>query len=64
MCADYPVYHSVYDNYNWMSKYGDPLFRRHVAGKGIFFSLSETSHIIYNIHNSLSSLHMLLTLPL
>ncbi|KAG0622034.1 hypothetical protein M758_3G066300 [Ceratodon purpureus] len=29
--ADYPVYHSIYDNYNWMVKFGDPLFRRHVA---------------------------------
>ncbi|KAJ7548570.1 hypothetical protein O6H91_07G017500 [Diphasiastrum complanatum] len=29
--GDYPVYHSLYDNYNWMEKFGDPLFHRHVA---------------------------------
>lgn len=27
----YPVYHSVYDNYHWMEKFGDPGFHRHVA---------------------------------
>lgn len=27
----YPVYHSMYDNFDWMSKFGDPLFHRHVA---------------------------------
>lgn len=29
--ADYSVYHSTFDNYNWMAKFGDPLFRRHVS---------------------------------
>lgn len=28
----YPVYHSLYDDYVWMAKFGDPGFRRHVAG--------------------------------
>lgn len=37
---DYPVYHSVYDNYNWMSKFGDPLFRRHVAVTSVWGSLA------------------------
>ncbi|KAG7984173.1 hypothetical protein I3843_04G144900 [Carya illinoinensis] len=27
----YPVYHSMYDDFIWMEKYGDPMFRRHVA---------------------------------
>lgn len=27
----YPVYHSTYDNYNWMLKFGDPFFHRHAA---------------------------------
>ncbi|KAG6546798.1 hypothetical protein Mapa_011744 [Marchantia paleacea] len=27
----YPMYHSVYDDYHWMEKFGDPLFHRHVA---------------------------------
>lgn len=28
---DYPVYHSLYDDYVWMERFGDPLFHRHVA---------------------------------
>lgn len=28
---EYPVYHSVYDNYNWMVNFCDPMFHRHVA---------------------------------
>lgn len=28
---DYPVYHTAFDSYDWMKKYGDPLFRRHMA---------------------------------
>jgi N-acetylated-alpha-linked acidic dipeptidase len=27
----YGVYHSIYDNYNWVAKVGDPGFRYHVA---------------------------------
>jgi N-acetylated-alpha-linked acidic dipeptidase len=27
----YGVYHSIYDNYNWVAKIGDPGFRYHVA---------------------------------
>ncbi|KAK1437569.1 hypothetical protein QVD17_03363 [Tagetes erecta] len=32
----YPVYHSMYDDFVWMSKFGDPLFRRHVAAASIW----------------------------
>ncbi|KAK8935621.1 putative glutamate carboxypeptidase 2 [Platanthera zijinensis] len=32
---DYPVYHSMYDDFVWMQKFGDPLFHRHVAGASI-----------------------------
>ncbi|KAF8751394.1 hypothetical protein HU200_012068 [Digitaria exilis] len=28
---EYPVYHSLYDDYVWVEKFGDPLFNRHVA---------------------------------
>ncbi|PKA57226.1 putative glutamate carboxypeptidase 2 [Apostasia shenzhenica] len=28
---DYPVYHSMYDDFVWMQKFGDPFFLRHVA---------------------------------
>ncbi|XP_010535936.1 PREDICTED: LOW QUALITY PROTEIN: probable glutamate carboxypeptidase 2 [Tarenaya hassleriana] len=27
----YPVYHSMYDDFTWMEKFGDPSFQRHVA---------------------------------
>ncbi|KAL8489706.1 hypothetical protein ACS0TY_025555 [Phlomoides rotata] len=27
----YPVYHSMYDDFVWMNKFGDPMFQRHVA---------------------------------
>lgn len=27
----YPVYHSMYDDFTWMEKFGDPMFKRHVA---------------------------------
>lgn len=30
--AEYPVYHSLYDDFIWMQKFGDPMFKRHVAG--------------------------------
>ncbi|RLM92987.1 glutamate carboxypeptidase 2 [Panicum miliaceum] len=28
---EYPVYHSLYDDYVWVERFGDPLFQRHVA---------------------------------
>ncbi|OEL15853.1 putative glutamate carboxypeptidase 2 [Dichanthelium oligosanthes] len=32
----YPVYHSLYDDYVWMEKFGDPGFHRHVAAASIW----------------------------
>ncbi|KAL2500958.1 Peptidase M28 family protein [Forsythia ovata] len=32
----YPVYHSMYDDFVWMKKFGDPLFHRHVAVASIW----------------------------
>ncbi|XP_019175828.1 PREDICTED: probable glutamate carboxypeptidase 2 [Ipomoea nil] len=32
----YPVYHSMYDDFIWMKKYGDPMFHRHVAAASIW----------------------------
>ncbi|GJS75668.1 probable glutamate carboxypeptidase LAMP1 isoform X1 [Tanacetum coccineum] len=29
--AEYPVYHSMYDDFVWMRDFGDPMFRRHAA---------------------------------
>ncbi|KAI3748328.1 hypothetical protein L6452_11329 [Arctium lappa] len=28
---DFPVYHTAFDSYDWMVKYGDPFFHRHMA---------------------------------
>nr|XP_043628985.1 probable glutamate carboxypeptidase LAMP1 [Erigeron canadensis] len=32
----YPVYHSMYDDFVWMSNFGDPMFSRHVAAASIW----------------------------
>ncbi|GJM93172.1 hypothetical protein PR202_ga09703 [Eleusine coracana subsp. coracana] len=32
----YAVYHSLYDDFTWIEKFGDPLFRRHVAVASIW----------------------------
>ncbi|XP_041025914.1 probable glutamate carboxypeptidase AMP1 [Juglans microcarpa x Juglans regia] len=37
---DFPVYHTAFDSYNWMTNYGDPLFQRHVAVAGIWGTLA------------------------
>lgn len=36
----YPVYHSMYDDFVWMKKFGDPLFHRHVAVASIWGTLA------------------------
>ncbi|XP_052176103.1 probable glutamate carboxypeptidase AMP1 [Diospyros lotus] len=33
---DFPVYHTAFDDFSWMIKYGDPLFQRHVAVTGVW----------------------------
>ncbi|KAK4581881.1 hypothetical protein RGQ29_025154 [Quercus rubra] len=33
---DFPVYHTAFDSYEWMTNNGDPLFHRHVAVAGIW----------------------------
>jgi N-acetylated-alpha-linked acidic dipeptidase len=37
--GDYGVYHSTYDSFNWMSKFGDPDFVYHVAAAQIWGTL-------------------------
>ncbi|KAG5547396.1 hypothetical protein RHGRI_013174 [Rhododendron griersonianum] len=32
----YPVYHSMYDDFTWMKKFGDPMFHRHVAAASVW----------------------------
>ncbi|KAK2645529.1 hypothetical protein Ddye_020724 [Dipteronia dyeriana] len=31
----YPIYHSMYDDFIWMEKFGDPMFQRHVAAASV-----------------------------
>ncbi|KAK7272736.1 hypothetical protein RJT34_29542 [Clitoria ternatea] len=34
--AAYPVYHSLYDDFVWMERFGDPMFQRHVAAASVW----------------------------
>ncbi|XP_027934607.1 probable glutamate carboxypeptidase AMP1 [Vigna unguiculata] len=49
---DYPVYHTAFDSYNWMTEFGDPFFQRHVAVTGIWgllaLRLADDSIIPFN----------------
>ena len=38
--GSYGVYHSVYDNFRWMEKYGDPGFHYHAAGARLWAVLA------------------------
>lgn len=33
---DFPVYHTAFDTFNWIMKYADPFFWRHVAVAGVW----------------------------
>jgi len=48
----FPVYHSLYDDYIWMAKFGDPLFQRHVALGGIWgliaLNLADSKILLFN----------------
>lgn len=49
----YGVYHSTYDSFRWMEKFGDPSFTRHAAmARGwalLAFRLSESSRAALNV---------------
>ncbi|XP_051152593.1 probable glutamate carboxypeptidase AMP1 [Andrographis paniculata] len=34
--SEFPVYHTAFDSYEWMVKFGDPSFQRHVTVAGIW----------------------------
>jgi N-acetylated-alpha-linked acidic dipeptidase len=38
--GDYGVYHSAYDSFNWMAKFGDPDFTYHVAAAQIWGTMT------------------------
>jgi N-acetylated-alpha-linked acidic dipeptidase len=38
--GDYGVYHSAYDSFDWMTKFGDPTFQYHVAAAQIWGTLA------------------------
>jgi N-acetylated-alpha-linked acidic dipeptidase len=38
--GDYGVYHSAYDSFNWMTKFGDPNFTYHVAAAQIWGTMT------------------------
>jgi N-acetylated-alpha-linked acidic dipeptidase len=38
--GDYGVYHSAYDSFTWMSKFGDPTFAYHVAAAQLWGTLA------------------------
>lgn len=38
--GDYGVYHSAYDSFHWMSRYGDPTFAYHVAAAQVWGTLA------------------------
>ncbi|CAH9127722.1 unnamed protein product [Cuscuta epithymum] len=48
----FPVYHTVFDSYDWMVNFGDPLFQRHVAVTGIWgllgLHLTDNSILPFN----------------
>ncbi len=51
--ASYPTYHTIYDNYNWMTKFVDPDFRYHEIVTKIWvmlvFNLLDSTIIPMNI---------------
>lgn len=38
--GDYGVYHSAYDSFHWMSRFGDPTFQYHVAAAQLWGTLA------------------------
>ncbi|KAL2458434.1 putative glutamate carboxypeptidase 2 [Forsythia ovata] len=38
--SDFPVYHTAFDSYNWMTNFGDPSFQRHIAVTSVWGLLS------------------------
>lgn len=58
--SGYAVYHSLYDDFAWMEKFGDPLFRRHVAAASIWglvaLKLSDEEILPFNYSSYVAEL--------
>eukprot|EP00261_Vitis_vinifera_P032696 XP_019073939.1 PREDICTED: probable glutamate carboxypeptidase 2 [Vitis vinifera] len=60
---DFPVYHTAFDSYNWMTNHGDPLFQRHVAVAGVWgllaLHLADDPILPFNyvLHRTIMELH-------
>ncbi|ERN15192.1 probable glutamate carboxypeptidase LAMP1 isoform X1 [Amborella trichopoda] len=57
----FPVYHSLYDDFVWMKKFGDPSFQRHVAVGSIWglvaLRLADEEFLPFNYSAYASELH-------
>ncbi|GMI97762.1 LIKE AMP 1 [Hibiscus trionum] len=53
--AGFPVYHSMYDDYTWMQKFGDPMFKRNIAAASIWglvaLRLADEEFLPFNYHS-------------
>ncbi|KAL6974473.1 Lysosome-associated membrane glycoprotein 1 [Sarracenia purpurea var. burkii] len=51
----YPVYHSMYDDFTWMKKFGDPMFLRHVAVASVWglvaLQLADEEFLPFDYHS-------------
>ncbi|RVW38450.1 putative glutamate carboxypeptidase AMP1 [Vitis vinifera] len=54
---DFPVYHTAFDSYNWMTNHGDPLFQRHVAE--LHKSLTQLGERYVSLHPITASIQEL-----
>lgn len=58
--SEYAVYHSLYDDFIWMEKFGDPLFQRHVAAASMWglvaLRLSDEEILPFNYSNYVTAL--------
>ncbi|XP_051150352.1 probable glutamate carboxypeptidase LAMP1 [Andrographis paniculata] len=52
----YPVYHSMYDDFVWMSKFGDPMFRRHKSVEDLKIEVLNRSLILDPLVESINEL--------
>ncbi|XVF34934.1 hypothetical protein REPUB_Repub18cG0101000 [Reevesia pubescens] len=53
--GEYPVYHSMYDDYIWMENFGDPMFHRHIAVASVWglvaLRLADEEFLPFDYHS-------------